>query len=382
MSGLAVNYLALRHGTPARWLRAGMSRWLAGRKAWPLVFRAPTIDCVVPQGATSPNLYVHLPFCRQICPHCPYNRILLDPNLVAAYGRALERELKVYLERPGLPPVETLYFGGGTPSQTPELIEQVMTMMRSRLATGAEVGVEVHPADASPALLSRLQESGVNRISFGIETLRPDLLRLLARRYTPEKALEAVRAAGAMGLSCVDVNLIHGIPGQRMEDAVTDAERCVALGVDQISAYPLFGFAHTPLGRDGRFRPSGERERLRAQKAVSRVCREGGLQRTSVWSFTRTDLSPYSTVTHEDYLGFGAGAGSKVAGVFWFNTFSVREYASCSVARPALIMQAGERLRRFTGSTGRSTVRASNPPATRSCLVAALRTISGCCWAL
>lgn len=346
MPDISINYLKLRHGAPARLLRQCISRWLAGPEAWPLVFRAPSSGNEALQGASS-NLYVHLPFCQRICPHCPYNRVLLDAGLVTAYGLALERELAAYLERPGLPSIRTLYFGGGTPSRTPELIERAMTMIGPRLMANAEVGVEVHPADASPALLARLRNAGVNRISLGIETLLPNLLRKLGRRYTPEQALEAVRATCASGFDFVDVNLIHGIPGQRAADAIADAQRCVALGVDQISAYPLFSFAYTPLGRSTHIRSSGERERLRAQKGVSRVCREGGLQRTSVWSFTRPGLSPYSTVTHEDYIGFGAGAGSKVAGTFSFNTFSVRAYADCVTPRPALILQAGDRLRRL-----------------------------------
>lgn len=345
MATLDMNHLALRHRPPARWVRAAVSRWLAGGEAWPLVFRALSADAEAPRG-TSANVYVHLPFCRRICPHCPYNRVLLRPGLAKAYGAALERELAAYLQRPGVPAVETLYFGGGTPSLTPELIEQVVTMSRPSLTPQAEIGVEVHPADASPALLESLREAGVNRISLGIETLRPDLLRMLTRHYSPEAALEAVCAARRAGFGCVDVNLIHAIPGQSAADAASDAERCVALGVDQISAYPLFSFAHTPLGKRSGIRPPKQREQLAAQKAVSRVCREGGLQRSSVWSFTRPGLSPYSTVTHEDYVGFGAGAGSKVAGVFWFNTFSVPGYAGSRVARPALIMQAGERLRR------------------------------------
>ncbi|UCH49038.1 MAG: radical SAM protein, partial [Betaproteobacteria bacterium] len=345
MAELGMDYLRLRHSKLARWTRAGLSRWLAGPNAWPLVFRAPSADTDIPQPVSS-NLYVHLPFCKQICPHCPYNRVLLRCDLVKAYGLALEREVAAYLQRPCLPTIETLYFGGGTPSQTPELIEQVVAMVRSKLAREAEIGVEVHPADASPALLARLREAGVNRISLGIESLSPDLLRKLARRYEPQSALDAIRAARSAGFRCVDVNLIIGIPGQRAQDCAADAERCLAAGVDQISAYPLFSFAHSPFGRNGRVQGFGERERLRALKAVSRVCRGGGLQRTSVWSFTRAGLSPYSTVTHEDYVGLGAGAGSKVAGVFWFNTFSVPEYANSMAARPALVMRAGERLRR------------------------------------
>jgi len=346
MVGLTIDFLKLRHGLPARVIRAALSRWLAGRNGWPLVFRAPAEDAQVPAG-TSSNIYVHLPFCRQICPHCPYNKILLQPDLVRSYGMALEREVSAYLGRADVAPVETLYFGGGTPSETPQLVEIIIEKFRSRLVAQAEIGAEVHPADATPALLKRLHAAGVNRISLGIETLSPGLLRKLARRYTPAQATAAIRNARSTGFSCVDVNLIHGIPGQTARDALNDARHCIDLDVDQISAYPLFDFAYTPFGRKRGVCSQGEFERLRAQKSISAACRESGLARSSVWSFTRPGLSPYSTVTHEEYIGFGAGAGSKVGGVFWFNTFSVADYASCSQPQSALVMRADERLRRL-----------------------------------
>lgn len=145
----------------------------------------------------------------------------------------------------------------------------------------------------------------------------------------------------------MDVNLIHGIPGQDPTAAIADAQRLLHEGIHQLSAYPLFGFAHTPLGEQGGIGPAGDRDRLRAQRGIARVCRDAGLARTSVWSFTRPGVSPYSTVTHEDYVGFGAGAGSKVDGVFWFNTFDVPAYIACETPRPALVLEVGERLRRL-----------------------------------
>jgi len=343
---LTIDFLKLRHGIAARLIRSVLSRWLAGRNSWPLVFRAPADGAPAPPGESS-NIYVHLPFCRQICPHCPYNKVLLQPDLVRSYGLALEREVTAYLGRTGVPPVETLYFGGGTPSETPQLVEKIIERFHSRLVPRAEIGVEVHPADAKPALLERLHAAGVNRISLGIETFSPGLLRKLARRYTPEQATEAIVNARSAGFGCVDVNLIHGIPEQSPQDALNDARHCIDLDVDQISAYPLFDFACTPFGDKARIRKQGEFERLRAQKWISAACRESGLARSSVWSFTRPELSPYSTVTHEEYVGFGAGAGSKVAGVFTFNTFSVAEYANCSQPRSALVMEIDERLRRL-----------------------------------
>src|SRR5205823_4170025 len=122
------------------------------------------------------------------------------------------------------------------------------------------------------------------------------------------------------------------------------------LGVDQVSAYTLFTFVHTALGRlvrEGRTPIYGDVSRLRAQAAIARVCRNAGFRRTSPWNYTRPGITPYSTVTREDYVGFGAGAGSKVDGVFWFNTFSIDAYVAQERNRPAIILETNERFRRF-----------------------------------
>jgi oxygen-independent coproporphyrinogen-3 oxidase len=343
-----IDYQRLRHTGVARLVRGAVARAIVGRDAWPVVFEAPVAAGEVSTG-TSPHLYVHLPFCRQICPHCPYTKTLRDASLEDRYARALVREVRSYLARTDAPPVRSLNFGGGTPTATPDLIERVVELVRPHLVDGAEIGVEVHPADAGAALLARLHALGVTRVSLGIETFREDLLRTLARRYTPEQAEGAIRRARDAGFECVDVNLIFGIPGQQSDETAEDARRCLALGVDQISAYQLFTFVHTALGRrvrHGRFPVAGDRSRLLAQAQLTDACLEAGLVQTSPWNFTRPGIAPYSTVTHEDYVGFGAGAGSKVGGVFWFNTFSVDAYANAATHRPALVMQAGDRFRR------------------------------------
>jgi menaquinone C8-methyltransferase len=344
---LPIDYQRLRHTDTARWLRGTMYRLFVGREGWPIVFRPPAGEG--PQGVSA-HLYVHLPFCRQICPHCPYNKMLYRAALHDRYGHALYAEIAPYFRERPAPPVQTLYFGGGTPSVTPELIRQSVEQMSPFLAADAEIGVEVHPGDATLHLLGELHAMGVNRVSLGVETFRPDLLKRLGRTYTPAQAEQAIRDARAAGFRCVDVNLICAIPGQSDQDTAADAARCLALGVDQISAYTLFTFGHTTLGRQIRQRRLpvyGDRARLKAQQAIAGVCRDAGYQRTSPWNFTRPGMTPYSTVTREDYVGFGAGAGSKVEGVFWFNTFSVDAYVEQERNCPALVLEAGERFRRF-----------------------------------
>jgi oxygen-independent coproporphyrinogen-3 oxidase len=349
---LPIDYQKLRHGGAARWLRAAIYRAFVGREGWPLVFRPPAGD--LPRQV-SPNLYVHLPFCRQICPHCPYNKTKYDADRHAAYGEALRREMADYFTAADAdaltpPPVQSLYFGGGTPSVTPDLIRMALRYVRPFLADGAEVGVEVHPSDATPQLLDDLREMGVNRVSLGVETFRADLLKQLGRTYSPQEAESAIRAAKAARFACVDVNLICAIPGQSHRDTADDARRCIALGVDQLSAYTLFTFVHTPFGRGvarRRLPVYGDVSRVRALWAISRVCRTAGFRRTSPWNYTRPGTRPYSTVTRESYVGFGAGASSKVDGVFSFNTFSVDAYVAQPKNRPAVVMEAGERFRRF-----------------------------------
>ena len=346
---ISIPFQRLRHTALARRIRQGITYAIAGKESYPFVFSQVAEGDEPPQGV-SPHLYVHIPFCRSLCAHCPYNKIVFRSASYHAYRAALEREFTRYLARPAIPPIQTLYFGGGTPSMTPALIERIITLARPYFAEGAEVGVEVHPYDAAPERLEELRRMGVNRISLGIETFQEDLLRLLGRGYTHAQAEQAIQWAKAAGFTCVDVNLIYGIPGQTAQGALDDVKRCVALGVDHLSAYPLITFEQTHLGKlvaEGKLREYGDLQRARTQRDIAKTCLAQGFTRTSVWSFTRARSSAYTTVTRESYLGFGAGAGSKVDGEFWFNTFSVAEYNKLTATRPAILLRTTERFRRL-----------------------------------
>jgi oxygen-independent coproporphyrinogen-3 oxidase len=345
---VAPDLQTLRHSCGARLLRRILYTAIAGRQGYPLVFEAVhRADPLLSRG--SPHLYVHVPFCQTICAYCPYNKIIFRPDSYARYRHALKREISAYLTLPDIPPVASLYFGGGTPSMTPELVRDVIAQVRPKMDDRAEIGIEVHPRDAHPETLALLRESGVNRISLGIESLSTATLRRLGRGYTADQAERAIREGLAAGFDCVDVNLLYGVPGQDPLDAVRAARRCIALGVDHLSAYPLITFRHTPRGRHAPATGSayGARRRAHTQRAIADACLGSGFTRTSVWSFARTPAANYTTVTHESYRGFGAGAGSKIDGVFWFNTFSVPAYADLDEPHPAIMMTASDRFRRL-----------------------------------
>jgi menaquinone C8-methyltransferase len=344
-----IPFQVLRHSSLAKLARRGIYYLAIGKEGYPFVFKRVD-DKEDLSHAASPHIYVHIPFCRSLCAHCPYNKVVFRPELYGPYGDALERELGGYVTRQDIPPIQTLYFGGGTPSMTPDLIGRVISLAAPKFAPDVEIGVEVHPNDATTERLEQLKRFGVNRISLGIETFDDLLLRRLGRHYTSQQAEDAIRRARNVGFECVDVNVIYGIPGQEVQYSIADVRRCIALGVDHLSAYPLITFEHTWLGkqvRAGKFTEYGAWQRAKAQRAIARICGSNGFTRTSVWSYTKVNASAYTTVTRESYLGFGAGAGSKVAGEFWFNTFSVPEYNHLPTPRPAIRLQTTDKFRRL-----------------------------------
>jgi oxygen-independent coproporphyrinogen-3 oxidase len=349
MIDIKINSQRLKRAPFTKLLRALVYRFLVGSESWPLRFAKPDASDIK-KLKTSPNLYVHLPFCQSICPHCPYNKQLFSTGTAQDYRKSLIREVKGHLHRHPQQTYQSLYFGGGTPTLTLDIIADVISLVRPQLWELHEIGVEVHPAHATLPILLSLKEMGVTRISLGIETLRDELLIKLGRGYSKKQALCAIHNAKSVGFECTDVNLIFGIPGQSVQQSADDARVCTELGVEQISAYPLFTFIHTPLGiasENGKLDSYGEFARLKAQKNISRFCLDNGYSRTSVWSYTRSGIVPYSTVTHNDYIGFGAGAGSKVDGVFWFNTFSVDEYSRQDTFAPALILKTNQRFQKI-----------------------------------
>lgn len=346
---VSIPFQLLRHSSLAKRARQCIYYLAIGKEGYPFVFRQVEEGEELPHD-TSPNVYVHIPFCRSICIHCPYNKMVFRNESYDSYRKALDRELTYYLEQTDIPLIETLYFGGGTPSMVPEVIQQVISLTKFKFAEEMEIGVEVHPRDATIERLEQFKRYGVNRISLGIETFQDALLRKLGRGYTGQQAEQAIHNAKEVGFECVDVNIIYGIPGQEIQDQLEDVKRCIALGVDHLSAYPLITFEHTRLGklvREGKFKEYNQIKRARTQKEIAKVCLAHGFKRTSVWSFTKDNASAYTTVTRESYIGFGAGAGSKVDGEFWFKTFSVAEYNKLTKPRPAIRLKTTEKFRRL-----------------------------------
>ena len=276
------------------------------------------------------GLYVHIPFCEQICPYCPYNKELYRSDLAEGYVRALKREIDLYSDIVADRPITSFYIGGGTPttmlhSGLAEIIEHV----RQTFDLRCDIHMESHPNHLSAANLSAIESLGVQHLSIGVEALADRHLRTLRRPYTASEVKEAVARAVSRGFKCVNVDVMFALPGQTCREIEDTGHELVRLGVDQVAAYPLFLFPYTPMGRTSGARGNVIRQSLKRREMMSLlegIFSQAGYERTSVWAFTKRAAPRYCSVTVPLYLGLGASGGSYLRDVFYLNTFSVAEY--------------------------------------------------------
>jgi coproporphyrinogen III oxidase-like Fe-S oxidoreductase len=310
-------------------LRRILKYSLAGTGQIVLQNRLPLLQRKL-QGIEEIGLYLHIPFCRQICPYCPYNKEIYRSEVAREYVDALKREIDLYSPLLGRKPVTSFYIGGGTPttllhSGLGEVLEHVFRAFNMQ----CEIHMESHPNDLSRDNLGSITALGVKHLSTGVEALQDRHLENLRRPYTSEQVKRAVERAVAAGFDCFNADLIFALPGQTLREVEQAGSELAELGVDQVAAYPLFGFPYTKLGREGLadgHDNSGLLRRRKMLRILEEIFYGAGYERTSVWAFTRPQIPKYCSVTVPLYLGLGASAGSYLKDVFYLNTFNVSEY--------------------------------------------------------
>ena len=203
------------------------------------------------------GIYIHIPFCRSRCIYCGfYSTTALD--LRQRYVDALCREMEIRGTRKeeggkrNDEEIETIYLGGGTPSQlTPSQLRQIFIYINKvyPLTSEREITIEVNPDDVTVEFAALLQQLPVNRVSMGIQTFDDQRLRFLHRRHTSRQAIEAVSILRAAGINNLSIDLMYGFPGETLSDWQSDIDSALALNVEHISAYCLMIEEGTPLHR-------------------------------------------------------------------------------------------------------------------------------------
>jgi oxygen-independent coproporphyrinogen III oxidase len=274
------------------------------------------------------HLYVHLPFCSHRCGYCDFVTVVGRRSEHEGYVDALLAELA--LERGLLAPeLETVFLGGGTPSFTEPA---ALARLLDALPSGAEVTVEANPETVTAGLAVLLRAGGVNRVSLGVQTFAPSLLRVLERRAGSADVRRAVYLLRDAQIDNISLDLVYGIPGQTPADLARDLDAALALEPDHLSCYELeakpgtrFTHAHGP-----------ELERqAEAMEGYFELVVERLVGAGFRWYETANFCRPGRAARHNlaywrgcDYLGLGIGAVSTVAGRRWRNSPSLARYVA------------------------------------------------------
>ena len=198
------------------------------------------------------GIYIHIPFCLHKCPYCDFNSIAVEPVPEESYVGALIDEIKARAEAFKSYKVETIYLGGGTPSLfSPPSIASVLEEISRRFSLdgSAEITIEANPKTVDRRKLSAFRSLGINRVSLGVQSFRDDCLMTLGRVHGGADAMEAFEEARKAGFENIGIDLIFGIPSQRLDDWRKDLDRAVALHPEHISTYQLQVEEGTPFFR-------------------------------------------------------------------------------------------------------------------------------------
>lgn len=309
--------------------------------------RSAETDCL--------GLYVHIPFCSSICSYCNFNRGLLDHPLKRRYISALITEI----ERAGDgSKVDTIYFGGGTPSLLlPDEIQNVFKACQKSfdVSSDAEVTLEMNPETVSRSYVASILDIGVTRLSIGVQSFNDRELERLGREHTAETAVNAFLSARNAGCDNVSLDLMLSLPEQTREKYARSIEKLVQLSPDHASLYILELYPNAPLesdiSRKGWSLPKEEDAALMYLEALERTA-ACGLEQYEISNLARSGKrSRHNLKYWEDgsWLGFGCGAHSTRSGWRWRNLSETERYVdrierSAEVALDRRLLGEKERL--------------------------------------
>jgi coproporphyrinogen III oxidase-like Fe-S oxidoreductase len=293
-------------------------------------FDSSAVCARLPQPTAEPcQLYVHVPFCEVLCPFCSFHRVRFREGKAHDYFAALRTELRHYHDR-GFTFAD-VYIGGGTPTVLPEALLDTIELIR-RLWPVRAIAVETNPNHLHEPLLGMLADSGVSRLSVGVQSFDDRLLRQMDRyeKYGSGAQIRELLAAARGRFRTLNVDMIFDLPNQSLADLERDLDIIEELRVDQVSFYPLMT-APTARRRMEQTlgRPRADRRYQFYERILERMLPK--YQPSSAWCFSRIAVGAPAAideyiVNQDDYIGVGSGAFSFTGGAMYSTTFSINQY--------------------------------------------------------
>lgn len=275
----------------------------------------PYFDCV------NLGLYIHIPFCKSICNFCPYCKVLYDKELCDEYVDCLIKEIHlVGKQHEGIKRCTSLYFGGGTPALIASRLQDIMSAINEHFHITEGVGLELHPDNVNEETLRMLQDTGVTKVSIGIQSFQDKFQGVLGRkRIDAEKIKEAL---DRVKFETVSMDFIFALPGQTFEDLKGDLDAAFTIGANHVAIYPFIDFTFT----SSKVEPLPKKKKRKLLDDITSYLLSNGCVRDSIWTFSKEKQARYSSMTRDNFLGFGCSATTLLKEQFKINTFDVKEY--------------------------------------------------------
>lgn len=267
------------------------------------------------------GLYIHIPFCKSICNFCPYCKVPYEKDLCDRYIDALIQEIHlVGSSHNGRKRTTSLYFGGGTPALVTGRLKEIIDAVNKHFIITEGIGIELHPDNVTPTVLNACKDAGITKLSVGIQSFGDKFRHILGRGAVDCTALKD--ALAQVPFETVSMDFIFALPCQTFEDLKTDLDIAFQIGANHVAIYPFidFSFTSSPITA----LPKKEKRAL--LDAITLYCQDQGFLRSSIWTFSSDKNARYSSMTRDNFLGFGCSATTLLKDQFKINTFSVEEY--------------------------------------------------------
>jgi oxygen-independent coproporphyrinogen-3 oxidase len=279
--------------------------------------------------------YIHIPFCDHKCIYCDFYSIISTENS-GLFLDALKKEIKFYAEKySDSKKIKTIFFGGGTPSlMTPEFISEILLTLNKyfTIPENAEITLETNPGTVNANKLNGFRETGINRLSVGVQSFDDDDLKFLTRIHNKETAVKTIEDAYASGFENISVDLIFNLPGQTKEKWNENLRTVAQLPIKHISAYSLIlerGTILNKMALDGKIKISGEETDAELYEQTIDFLTHHDFPQYEVSNFAKEGYKCEHNLLywkHKEYLGFGPSAHSFVDDTRWWNYSALSFY--------------------------------------------------------
>lgn len=288
---------------------------------------SPSASLSLPERSNQASLlmYVHVPFCEELCPYCSFNRVVFQEGLARSYFRALRAEIEMY-KRHGYQ-FSAVYVGGGTPTLLLDELNATLNLIKG-LFPVKEISVETNPNHLTADTFRVLREAGVNRLSVGVQSLDNALLKTIGRYHkygSGEEIIDRLRSAQGQ-FDTLNVDMMFNFPTQTKQILERDVSTLMDLAVDQVTYYPLMASEYTREIMSKRVGVVDYRNEKEFYNTISRLL-TAEYDLSTAWCFSRNKaLIDEYVVNFEEYAGLGSGSIGYLNGTVYANTFDIPDY--------------------------------------------------------